>query len=137
MEPAPVPMAHIVGEIDHAGKVWKPVQPEPVQEPVAEVAGSSRDLHIKFLPAGRSLQLGDKLYTAAQPAPVPLTDEKKYRLLEHGEKIESGDTVLGDDCVTWHPLVGWEVDMQWGGHFMMPMRRSIEAAHDITEKGQP
>jgi hypothetical protein len=34
---APVqPMAHIVGEIDHTGKVWKPVQPAPVQ-PVAWV----------------------------------------------------------------------------------------------------
>jgi hypothetical protein len=30
---APVPMAHIVGEIDHAGKVWTPAQPAPVQEP--------------------------------------------------------------------------------------------------------
>ena len=27
MEPAPVPMAHIVGEIDHNGKVWAPAQP--------------------------------------------------------------------------------------------------------------
>jgi hypothetical protein len=27
MEPAPVPMAHIVGEIDHTGKVWTPAQP--------------------------------------------------------------------------------------------------------------
>jgi hypothetical protein len=36
LKPAPVqPMAHIVGEIDHTGKVWKPVQPAPVQEPVA------------------------------------------------------------------------------------------------------
>ena len=26
-EPAPVPMAHIVGEIDHTGKVWAPAQP--------------------------------------------------------------------------------------------------------------
>jgi hypothetical protein len=50
MEPAPAPMAHIVGEIDHTGKVWAPaaqptdhseqhldmvkVQPAPVQEPV-------------------------------------------------------------------------------------------------------
>ena len=34
-QPAPVqPMAHIVGEIDHAGKVWTPAQPAPVQEPV-------------------------------------------------------------------------------------------------------
>jgi hypothetical protein len=78
----------------------------------------------------------DKSSPAAQPAPVPLTDEKKYRLLEHGEKIASGDTVMGDDTVTWHPLTRWEVGLQWGGHFMMPMRRSIEAAHGIT-KGQP
>ena len=28
----PAPIAHIVGEIDHTGKVWKPAQPE--QEPV-------------------------------------------------------------------------------------------------------
>jgi hypothetical protein len=36
---APVePMAHIVGEIDHTGKVWKPVQPAPMQ-----VAGPSGD----------------------------------------------------------------------------------------------
>jgi hypothetical protein len=26
-QPAPVPMAHIVGEIDHNGKVWTPAQP--------------------------------------------------------------------------------------------------------------
>lgn len=28
------PVAHIVGDIDHAGKVWTPAQPAPVQEPV-------------------------------------------------------------------------------------------------------
>ena len=33
-QPAPVPMAHIVGEIDHTGKVWKPVQPAPELKPV-------------------------------------------------------------------------------------------------------
>jgi hypothetical protein len=33
-QPAPVQMAHIVGEIDHTGKVWTPAQPAPVQ-PVA------------------------------------------------------------------------------------------------------
>jgi hypothetical protein len=26
-------MAHIVGEIDHAGKVWTPAQPAPMQGP--------------------------------------------------------------------------------------------------------
>jgi hypothetical protein len=40
-QPAPVqPMAHIMGEIDHTGKVWKPVQPAPVREPVATLFGS-------------------------------------------------------------------------------------------------
>ena len=29
------PVAHIVGDIDHAGKVWTPAQPAPVQEPFA------------------------------------------------------------------------------------------------------
>jgi len=30
-QPVPAqPVAHIVGEIDHTGKVWKPVQPAPV-----------------------------------------------------------------------------------------------------------
>jgi hypothetical protein len=39
LKPAPVqPMAHIVGEIDHCGKVWKPVQPAPVQEPYGYVS---------------------------------------------------------------------------------------------------
>jgi hypothetical protein len=39
------------------------------QEPVAEVAGRAGALHIKFLPAGSRLGLGDKLYstTPAQP----------------------------------------------------------------------
>jgi hypothetical protein len=32
-QPAPAPMAHIVGEIDHSGKVWTPAQPAPVQKP--------------------------------------------------------------------------------------------------------
>ena len=42
---APVPMAHIVGEIDHTGKVWKPVQPAPVQ-PVAWM--QSDEVHISL-----------------------------------------------------------------------------------------
>jgi hypothetical protein len=37
---APVqPVAHIVGEIDHTGKVWKPVQPAFVPITPAEVHG--------------------------------------------------------------------------------------------------
>jgi len=77
-KPAPVqPMAHIMGEIDHTGKVWKPVQPAPtVQEPVAWVF--RKNLIQKFRwnrdkPTGEALLYWEPLYTnppAAQPAPV-------------------------------------------------------------------
>ena len=63
-------------------------------------------------------------------APEPLTDERKYKLLDHGDEIQRGDTVLDDDATTWHPLAGWEVGMKWGCG-LMPMRRAIEAAHGI------
>jgi hypothetical protein len=77
-QPAPVqPMAHIVGEIDHTGKVWKPVQPAPVQEPVAvtykEVADTMNALWggtLKQVQIATELA-NKKLYTtppAAQPA---------------------------------------------------------------------
>jgi hypothetical protein len=50
LKPAPVqPMAHIVGEIDHTGKVWKPVQPadvQPVQEPVACECNQGQVCHV-------------------------------------------------------------------------------------------
>ena len=42
-QPAVQPMAHIVGEIDHTGKVWKPVQPALVQ-PVAWISAVTGDL---------------------------------------------------------------------------------------------
>jgi hypothetical protein len=64
---APVqPMAHIVGEIDHTGKVWKPVQPAPVQ-PVAWVNhGENR------ITRATGWDGYGALYTTppAQPAPV-------------------------------------------------------------------
>ena len=63
----------------------------PVQEPVAEVAGSSRDLHIKFLPAGRSLQLGDKLYTTLPAQPAPTVQEP---VGTYGEIHESMQALL-------------------------------------------
>ena len=64
---------------------------------------------------------------AEQPA------QQKYRLLEHGDRIESGDTVLDSDSVTWHPLSGWEIGMRWGGN-LMPIRRAINADHNIKEQ---
>ena len=62
---------------------WHPLytapQPAQQQEPVAEVAGRAGDLHIRFLPSGHSLQLGDKLYTSP-PASKPLPED--YTALE-------------------------------------------------------
>ena len=114
MEPAPLAMAHIVGEIDHAGKVWAPAQPAPVQEP--DAAALFREALAFGLAYGPELRrpqwdemreekvaqlvtrlatppaqpelvrelkcvIGDltaecKELRAAQPAPVPLTDEQ-------------------------------------------------------------
>jgi hypothetical protein len=43
-QPAPVqPVAHIVGEIDHTGKVWKPVQPAPV--PIKPIVDPGLDVN--------------------------------------------------------------------------------------------
>jgi hypothetical protein len=66
---------------------------QPVQEPVAEVAGRADALHIKFLPAGLRLGLGDKLYSTApaQPAPPECQTEAEktayafgwYKAMEH------------------------------------------------------
>ncbi len=48
-QPAPVqPMAHIVGEIDHAGKVWKPAQRQWVGLTIEEIS----DEFYKFEAAG-------------------------------------------------------------------------------------
>ena len=76
-------------DLEQGRQVWIPAatlreaakalakQPAPVQqEPVAEVAGNYGNLHIKFLPAGMSLNLGDKLYATTPQRPwVWLTDE--------------------------------------------------------------
>jgi hypothetical protein len=69
-QPAPVqPMAHIVGEIDHTGKVWKPVQPAPVQEPVYHLRQFG-DVTKEQL--DRYMETGD---INPQPAPVQAVQE--------------------------------------------------------------
>lgn len=79
-------------------------------------------------PSDAQIALLDEIFSSQQE-PVA----QKYRLLILGEKIESGDTVMDDDSVTWNQLSGWEVGMYWGCH-LMPMRRAIEAANGIKEQ---
>jgi hypothetical protein len=58
-QPAPVqPMAHIVGEIDHAGKVWKPAQRQWVGLTNDEVNNFAAGCHL-----GNSVQ--DAIFRAA------------------------------------------------------------------------
>lgn len=51
-----------------------------------------------------------------------------WRLLETGDRIESADEVLHDDCVTWGSLVGWEVGATYNTTLFMPIRRKVLAA---------
>jgi hypothetical protein len=62
--------------IIHRSHLRAAIEQAEGQEPVAEVAGRPDALHIKFLPAGSRLGLGDKLYstTPAQPALKPFFD---------------------------------------------------------------
>lgn len=57
-----------------------------------------------------------------------------YRLLAEGEKIETGDQVLGDDADTWITMpfgkgetVGetWVIGCEWNGRVFKPVRREI------------
>ena len=60
-------------------------------EPVAEVAGRAGDLHIRFLPSGHSLQLGDKLYTSP-PASKPWAglEPQDFKGMDMSDAFEAG-----------------------------------------------
>jgi hypothetical protein len=109
-QPAPVqPMAHIVGEIDHTGKVWKPVQPAPVQEPIGylfqhEETGLTMVVDVQQVEWGfeknnpRHQKIGPVYTTppAAQRQWVGLTDEEVYPLAnEHLHYQMEGYEVSG------------------------------------------
>jgi hypothetical protein len=79
------PMAHIVGEIDHTGKVWKPVQPAPVQEPVAWPMEEQPDGSI--IPVDPSELPSD--YFTTPPAQPAVPDAIHHTdLSEHPQYIE-------------------------------------------------
>lgn len=70
-----------------------PSAPQPTQQavgPVAEVSGSPGNLYIKFLPAGKDLQLGDTLYTVtSQPAQQQVDWTQVGKLIEviHDQRV--------------------------------------------------
>ena len=108
--PTVQPMAHIVGEIDHTGKVWKPVQPAPVQEPVAwrEFDGEGgytyfayqdnetwRDEYIERN-GEKYANWVEPLYTASSTSHLHLlSDEFIYKV------VRSSQPHLDDDCADW------------------------------------
>jgi hypothetical protein len=85
-QPAPVePMAHIVGEIDHTGKVWKPVQPAPVQFSIEMVPDPVATVYPELYRANWEALHGKEHTPPAQPA-VP--DAFGTREGEHPQYIE-------------------------------------------------
>jgi hypothetical protein len=114
-------MAHIVGEIDHSGKVWTPAQPAPVQKPYGywwipdgSVPNLKPDLSQNTGPHPNFTVI--PLYTTppAQPSFMPLTDEQIDVLRESKSKGRGAN---------------WRFDFKG-------FARAIEQAHGIT-KGQP
>ncbi len=47
----------------------------------------------------------------------------RWRLLRRGEPIQLTDEGLQDDCITWVPMVGWEVGMTYEPCALVPIRR--------------
>jgi len=47
----------------------------------------------------------------------------RWRLLRRGEPIQMSDEGLQDDCVSWLPMVGWEVGMTYEPGVLVPIRR--------------
>lgn len=85
--------------------------------PIAEAAAELRRLHAELA------QLREK----RQPTQL-------YRLLRSGELMREGDECLDDGTMTWHPVRnGWH-SFPWSV-INNPVRRVIEAAHNIT--GEP
>jgi hypothetical protein len=81
-QPAPVqPMAHIVGEIDHTGKVWKPVQPAPVQGPQRYSPDGEGGMELDSL--GAYVKLQDVTTPPAPAVPDALTSADIQEHIEY------------------------------------------------------
>ena len=71
----------------------------------------------------------------ASRAPSPQGDARKYRPLKYGDIIQPGDEFLGDDCVTWNGIAGWEDGMRYHPNVLRAGRRPIDAARSTPAKG--
>ncbi len=49
--------------------------------------------------------------------------DKKYRLLRDGEKLERGDEALSDDCLQWIPIHVCLTHCRWNALVYVPIRR--------------
>ena len=120
---APVPLAHIVGKIDHAGKVWTPAQPK--QEPLAPQPAQQEPtvcIHAWFSTGAmadgvcRCIKCGVWWNTITPPTPP----QRKALTNEQIEKcIEAADSKWADAFVS----------VEWARH----LTKAIEAAHGIKE----
>ena len=112
-QPAPVPLAHIVGEIDHMGKVWTPAQPaqEPAPVPDGFWLAEAMPSKLKLWPVTEAQLLALALLPTAQQEPIDLV-----RAIEYADARWSGV----------------DVPIEWARHFAEGIRRT-EAAHGIKE----
>jgi hypothetical protein len=123
------PMAHIVGEIDHTGKVWKPVQPAPVQDLPFGVGGGlvaiktllSRDPCVH---ANTAIEMIDAILKEHTAAPV----QELQRYSPNGEggmEVDSLGAYVKHKDVTTPPTqpapvqepVAWRYDLKQTGSF--------------------
>ena len=148
-QPAPVPLAHIVGEIDHTGKVWTPAQPAQ-QEPVAEF----KSLGQRWEDGDEHDQQSETLYKF-----IADTDFKHFGdsfCFKSGGDGDNGETLMSIlDCwfastppaaqrqpLTINEITAIEekVYMQTthkgkpAFEYAHALIRAVEAAHDIKEK---
>ena len=50
-----------------------------------------------------------------------------YRLLTKKDTIQAGDEVLSDDTLSWLPLRGWEIGLQYNPLLFVPVRRRVQS----------
>jgi hypothetical protein len=130
-QPVPVPLAHIIGEIDHMGKVWTPAHPArwaPVPNGFWLAEATPNKLNLWPVTEAQLLALA--------LAPVQ-SDEVGHNdwgfpIKAQPAQQEPIDLVRAIEYADarWS---GVDVPIEWARHFAEGIRRT-EAAHGIKEK---